>query len=112
MSAHSFILLAIILLTERGLSEEGVWEEERECHSEATDKTRFRGHRPSEEKRPAHNAPQEQRPEMECGKILWPEKGQEKGSERRYVGLESPQGQRYAVLKSPGFPTFPTQIDL
>ena len=47
---------------------------------------------------------------MECGKILWPEKGQEKGFERRYVGLESPQGQRYAALKSPRFPAFPTQI--
>eukprot|EP00069_Balaena_mysticetus_P000628 bmy_03660T0 len=76
-------LWAIILLTERGLSEEGVWEEERECHSEGKDKTRFRGRRPSEDKRPAHNVPQEQRPEMECGKILWPEKGQEKGFERR-----------------------------
>ncbi|XP_064348731.1 interleukin-18-binding protein isoform X4 [Camelus dromedarius] len=77
-------LSAVIPLTEHGLSQEGVWEE-RNCHSEAKERQNqiqatlaLR----REEKRPACNAPQEQRPEMECGKMLWPQQSQEKGFEK------------------------------
>lgn len=34
------------------------------------------------------------RPRRECGKILWPQKGQEKGLERRKVVRKTWQGQR------------------
>lgn len=44
---------------------------ERDCHTEAKDKTCFRGTQVLEkEERTAHNAPQEQRPVMETGKSL------------------------------------------
>nr|XP_031536812.1 uncharacterized protein LOC102537798 isoform X3 [Vicugna pacos] len=55
------------------------------------------------QKRSACNAPREQRPEMECGKMLWPQRSQEKGFEK-VGGLEAQQIQRYAALVFPHRP--------
>lgn len=63
-------------------------------HSEAKDKTKVREHRLSK-----------------CGKILWPQKGQEKGFERRQVVWDTRQGQRYKYPNEPKLPFSHTNQD-
>lgn len=72
-----------------------MWEE-RDCHSEAEDKIRFQGHRPSKDK---------------CGNILWHQKGQEKGFERKQVcSLENLAGTKM-YFNEPKLPFIHTEQD-
>lgn len=50
-------------------------------------------------------------PQKKCGKILWPQKGQEKGFERRQVVWDTRQGQRYKYPNEPKLPFSHTNQD-